>query len=132
MEKSTVFKSNDVTRPSIMVKSLGFRGTFSVKFKIDFLNNLMTASVLVENHAVLQEIQQLGYLSSNLMLRCDSPVNNIIVLRLRSVRPGPNNFGSCLVLCPLYLFQLHTIHIPPCLLSSKARLYENISQVTII
>ena len=47
--------------------------TFSVKFKIDFLNNLLTASVLIENYdVVLHEIQQLCYLNSNLMLRWDS------------------------------------------------------------
>ena len=50
-------------------------GTFSAKFKIYFFNNLITASVMVENHVVLHEIQQLGYLNSNLVLRWDSPFN---------------------------------------------------------
>ena len=54
-----------------MVKRLGSRSdpvTFCVKLNIYFLNNLITASVLVEKHMVLHEIQQLGYLNSNLML----------------------------------------------------------------
>ena len=83
MDKSTVVKSHNVTRPSIMVKWLGPRGAFYVKFKIQngFLNDLVTASVLVENHVILHEIQQLGYLNSNLMLLWESPFYKIALSR---------------------------------------------------
>ena len=40
-------KPRDVTRPTVMVKRYGFRGTLSIKYKIDFWNNPVTASVLV-------------------------------------------------------------------------------------
>ena len=40
-------KPRDVTRPTVMVKRYGFRGTLSIKYKINSLNNPITASVLV-------------------------------------------------------------------------------------
>ena len=40
-------KPRDVTRPTVMVKRHGFRGTLSIKYKIDFWNNPITASVWV-------------------------------------------------------------------------------------
>ena len=73
MDKYIVFKFHDVTRPTAMVKRLGSCEDLSVKFKIDILNNLITAIALLKNQVVLHEIQQLGYLNSNLMLRWDSP-----------------------------------------------------------
>ena len=63
----------DVTRPTVMVKRYGFRGTLSIKYKIDFWNNPITASVLVGNQVVLNQSQQLGYLNSKLMLSWDCP-----------------------------------------------------------
>ena len=69
------FKSH-VTIPTLMAQRYSSRGDLFCKIKIDFLNNLTTASVLVESHAVLHEIQQLGYLNSNLMLRWDSAFKN--------------------------------------------------------
>ena len=56
-----------------MVKRLGFRGTLPVKYKIDFWNNPITASILVWNQVVLNQSQQLGYLNSKLMLSWDCP-----------------------------------------------------------
>ena len=50
MDKSTVFNSHYATRPTIMVKRLGSRRYFFVKLKIDFLNNLIIASVMVRNN----------------------------------------------------------------------------------
>ena len=58
-----------------MVKRLGFRGTLPVKYKIDFWNNSITASILVWNQVVLNQSQQLGYLNSKLMLSWDCPFN---------------------------------------------------------
>ena len=45
--KNAPRKPRDVTRPTVMVKRLGFRGTLPVKYKIDFWNNPITASILV-------------------------------------------------------------------------------------
>ena len=56
-----------------MVKRLGFRGTLPVKYKIDFWNNPIIASILVWNQVVLNQSQQLGYLNSKLMLSWDCP-----------------------------------------------------------
>ena len=66
-------KPRDVTRPTVMVKRYGFRGTLSIKYKIDFWNNPITANVLVWNQVVLNQRQQLGYLNSKLMLSWDCP-----------------------------------------------------------
>ena len=46
-KKNAPHKPRDVTRPTVMVKRYGFRGTVSIKYKIDFWNNPITASVLV-------------------------------------------------------------------------------------
>ena len=46
-KKNAPHKPRDVTRPTVMVKRYGFRGTLSIKYKIDFWNNPITASVLV-------------------------------------------------------------------------------------
>ena len=59
-----------------MVKRYGFRGTLSIKYKIDFWNNPITVSVLVWNQVVLNQSQQLGDLNSKLMLSWDCPFNN--------------------------------------------------------
>ena len=56
-----------------MVKRYGFRGTLAIKYKIDFWNNPITASVLGWNQVVLNQSQQLGYLNSKLMLSWDCP-----------------------------------------------------------
>ena len=45
--KNAPRKPRDVTRPTVMVKRLGFRGTPPVKYKINFWNNPITASILV-------------------------------------------------------------------------------------
>ena len=45
-KKNAPHKPRDVTRPTVMVKRYGFRGTLSIKYKIDFWNNPITASVL--------------------------------------------------------------------------------------
>ena len=74
-KKNAPHKPRDVTRPTVMVKRYGFRGTLSTKYKIDFWNNLITASVLVWNQVVLNQSQQLGYLNSKLMLSWDCPFN---------------------------------------------------------
>ena len=71
--KNAPRKPRDVTRPTVMVKRLGFRGTLPVKYKIDFWNNPITASILVWNQVVLNQSQQLGYLNSKLMLSWDCP-----------------------------------------------------------
>ena len=68
-------KPRDVTRPTVMVKRYGFRGTLSIKYKIDFWNNPITASVLVWNQVVLNQSQQLGYLNPKLMLSWDCSEN---------------------------------------------------------
>ena len=73
--KNAPRKPRDVTRPTVMVKRLGFRGTLPVKYKIDFWNNPITASILVWNQVVLNQSQQLGYLNSKLMLSWDCPFN---------------------------------------------------------
>ena len=75
-KKNAPRKPRDVTRPTVMVKRLGFRGTLPVKYKIDFWNNPITASILVWNQVVLNQSQQLGYLNSKLMLSWDCPFNN--------------------------------------------------------
>ena len=67
-KKNAPHKPRDVTRPTVMVKRYGFRGTLSIKYKIDFWNNPITANVLVSNQVVLNQSQQLGYLNSKLML----------------------------------------------------------------
>ena len=46
-KKNAPHKPCDVTRPTVMVKRYGFRGTLAIKYKIDFWNNPITASVLV-------------------------------------------------------------------------------------
>ena len=74
-KKNAPHKPRDVTRPTVMVKRLGFRGTLPVKYKIDFWNNPITASILVWNQVVLNQSQQLGYLNSKLMLSWDCPFN---------------------------------------------------------
>ena len=74
--KNAPRKPRDVTRPTVMVKRLGFRGTLPVKYKIDFWNNPITASILVWNQVVLNQSQQLGYLNSKLMLSWDCPFNH--------------------------------------------------------
>ena len=74
-KKNAPHKPRDVTRPTVMVKRYGFRGTLSIKYKIDFWNNPITVSVLVWNQVVLNQSQQLGYLSSKLMLSWDCPFN---------------------------------------------------------
>ena len=74
-KKNAPRKPRDVTRPTVMVKRLGFRGTLPVKYKIDFWNNPITASILVWNQVVLNQSQQLGYLNSKLMLSWDCPFN---------------------------------------------------------
>ena len=56
-----------------MVKRYGFRGTLAIKYKIDFWNNPITASVLGWNQVVLNQSQQLGYLNSKLMLSWHCP-----------------------------------------------------------
>ena len=61
-----------------MVKRLGFRGTLPVKYKIDFWNNPITASILVWNQVVLNQSQQLGYLNSKLMLSWDCPFKSTL------------------------------------------------------
>ena len=73
--KNAPRKPLDVTRPTVMVKRLGFRGTLPVKYKIYFWNNPITASILVWNQVVLNQSQQLGYLNSKLMLSWDCPFN---------------------------------------------------------
>ena len=73
--KNAPRKPRDVTRPTVMVKRLGFRGTLPVKYKIDFWNNPITASILVWNQVVLNQSHQLGYLNSKLMLSWDCPFN---------------------------------------------------------
>ena len=83
-----------------MVKRLGFRGTLPVKYKIDFWNNPITASILVWNQVVLNQSQQLGYLNSKLMLSWDCPFNACIVNRDRGIllagrfRSGENPGGG--------------------------------------
>ena len=72
-KKNAPHKPHDVTRPTVMVKRYGFRGTLPIKYKIDFWNNPITASVLVWNQVVLNQSQQLGYLNSKLMLSWDCP-----------------------------------------------------------
>ena len=72
-KKNAPHKPRDVTRPTVMVKRYGFRGTLAIKYKIDFWNNTITASVLVWNQVVLNQSQQLGYLNSKLMLSWDCP-----------------------------------------------------------
>ena len=57
----------------------GFRGTLSIKYKIDFWNNPITVSVLVWNQVVLNQSQQLGYLSSKLMLSWDCPFKRAVL-----------------------------------------------------
>ena len=74
-KKNAPHKPRDVTRPTVMVKRYGFRGTLSIKYKIDFWNNPITVSVLVWNQVVLNQSQQLGYLNSKLMLSWDCPFN---------------------------------------------------------
>ena len=64
-----------------MVKRYGFRGTLAIKYKIDFWNNPITASVLVWNQVVLNQSQQLGYLNSKLMLSWDCPFKAEILRR---------------------------------------------------
>ena len=61
-----------------MVKRYGFRGTLSIKYKIDFWNNPITASVLVLNQVVLNQSQQLGYLNFKLMLSWDCPFKRFV------------------------------------------------------
>ena len=73
--KNAPRKPRDVTRPTVMVKRLGFRGTLPVKYKIDFWNNPITASILVWNQVVFNQSQQLGYLNSKLMLSWDCHFN---------------------------------------------------------
>ena len=80
-------KPRDVTRPTVMVKRLGFRGTLPVKYKIDFWNNPITASILVWNQVVLNQSQQLGYLNSKLMLSWDCPFKEKLA---NKVFPLPN------------------------------------------
>ena len=46
-KKNAPHKPGDVTRPTVMVKRYGFRGTLPIKYKINFWNNPITASVLV-------------------------------------------------------------------------------------
>ena len=46
-KKNAPHKPRDVTRLTVMVKRYGFRGTLAIKYKIDFWNNPITASVLV-------------------------------------------------------------------------------------
>ena len=46
-KKNAPHEPRDVTRPTVMVKRYGFRGTLPIKYKIDFWNNPITASVLV-------------------------------------------------------------------------------------
>ena len=48
-KKNAPHKPRDVTRPTVMVKRYGFRGTLAIKYKIDFWNNPITDSVLVWN-----------------------------------------------------------------------------------
>ena len=86
--KNAPRKPRDVTRPTVMVKRLGFRGTLPVKYKIDFWNNPITASILVWNQAVLNQSQQLGYLNSKLMLSWDCPFKSMtgFSVRTRSLR----------------------------------------------
>ena len=71
-------KPRDVTRPTVMVKRYGFHGILSIKYKIDFWNNPITASVLVWNQVVLNQSQQLGYLNPKLMLSWDCPFNGML------------------------------------------------------
>ena len=112
--KNAPRKPRDVTRPTVMVKRLGFRGTPPVKYKIDFWNNPITASILVWNQVVLNQSQQLGYLNSKLMLSWDCPFNipwffyncipfrsrsrlhsfGLLRLRLRASRFGGSGSGS--------------------------------------
>ena len=80
-KKNAPRKPRDVTRPAVMVKRLGFRGTLPVKYKIDFWNNPITASILVWNQVVLNQSQQLGYLNSKLMLSWNCPFNVIIYVQ---------------------------------------------------
>ena len=74
-KKNAPHKPRDVTRPTVMVKRYGFRGTLPIKYKIDIWNNPITASDLVWNQVVLNQRQQLGYLNSKLMLSWDCPFN---------------------------------------------------------
>ena len=46
-KKNAPHKPRDVTRPTAMVKRYGSRGTLSIKYKINFWNNPITASILV-------------------------------------------------------------------------------------
>ena len=46
-KKNAPHKPGDVTRPTVMVKRYGFRGTLAIKYKIDFWNNPITAGVMV-------------------------------------------------------------------------------------
>ena len=75
-KKNAPHKPRDVTRSTVMVKRYGFRETLSIKYKIDFWNNPITASALVWNQVVLNQSQQLGYLNSKLMLSWDCPFNS--------------------------------------------------------
>ena len=84
-KKNAPHKPRDVTRPTVVVKRYGFRGTLSKKYKIDFWNNPITASVLVWNQVVLNQSQQLGYLNSKLMLSWDCPFKCSYVHILMSI-----------------------------------------------
>ena len=44
-KKNAPHTPRDVTRPTVMVKRYGFRGTLPMKYKIHFGNNPITASV---------------------------------------------------------------------------------------
>ena len=88
-KKNAPHKPRDVTRPTLMVKRYGFRGTLSIKYKIDFWNNPITASVLVWNQVVLNQSQQLGYLNSKLMLSWDCPFKHTAPLVWARKAGGP-------------------------------------------
>ena len=95
--KNAPRKPRDVTRPTVMVKRLGFRGTLPVKYKIDFWNNPITASILVWNQVVLNQSQQLGYLNSKLMLSWDCPFK-------RGVLDGsPLCMSGCASICEILI-----------------------------
>ena len=96
--KNAPRKPRDVTRPTVMVKILGFRGTLPVKYKIVFWNNPITASILVWNQVVLNQSQQLGYLNSKLMLSWDCPFK-LLLLRL-------SHFSFVLLSCKFCLINL--------------------------
>ena len=66
-KKNVPHKPRDVTRPTVMVKRYGFRGTLPIKYKIVFWNNQLPV-FWFENQVVLNQSQQLGYLNSKLML----------------------------------------------------------------